>query len=286
MPGRKSNVSTTSHGPEEVADTTPARQPKEKDGLSVEVWRRGIGLSTVTNIQQDLSLPKSMIQRIAKGNLPANTQIHKDALLALHKSATVFVSYIAANSNDNAQASGKKTISPHDVMAALKDAELEHFLPVVEAQLKKYNEIQCDKRNTYRRKVKEEKAKDAPKDGEGDEEGVEGNTTENGDVLASANGAANGRADTEDGERPMKKLKGDGGAAFAPGADDADDEDIADDPDADVNDDEEAADDDVEDDDDDEDQTMEDALEEQEPEVEEDERGELRDEALDEPDSD
>jgi len=45
---------------------------------------------------QDLSLPKSMIARLAKGVLPANTQIHKDALLALHKSATVFVSYIAA----------------------------------------------------------------------------------------------------------------------------------------------------------------------------------------------
>ncbi|EGP91907.1 uncharacterized protein MYCGRDRAFT_29087, partial [Zymoseptoria tritici IPO323] len=85
---------------------------------------------------QDLSLPKSMIARLAKGVLPANTQIHKDALLALHKSATVFVSYIASNSNDNAQAGGKKTISPQDVMAALKDAELEEFIPRLEAELK------------------------------------------------------------------------------------------------------------------------------------------------------
>lgn len=45
---------------------------------------------------QDLSLPKSMIARLAKGVLPPNTQIHKDALLALHKSATVFISYIAS----------------------------------------------------------------------------------------------------------------------------------------------------------------------------------------------
>jgi histone H3/H4 len=45
---------------------------------------------------QDLSLPKSMIARLSKGVLPPNTQIHKDALLALHKSATVFVSYIAS----------------------------------------------------------------------------------------------------------------------------------------------------------------------------------------------
>lgn len=63
--------------------------------------RHGISKRTpvpyqLANNVQDLSLPKSMIQRIAKGNLPANTQIHKDALLALHKSATVFVSYLAA----------------------------------------------------------------------------------------------------------------------------------------------------------------------------------------------
>jgi hypothetical protein len=47
-------------------------------------------------MMQDLTLPKSMIARLAKGVLPANTQIQKDALLAMHKSATVFVSYIAS----------------------------------------------------------------------------------------------------------------------------------------------------------------------------------------------
>lgn len=119
---------------------------------------------------QDLSLPKSMIARLAKGVLPANTQIQKDALLAMHKSATVFVSYIAAkyvrsrllrvskinshsprkkplprddlltpfcsSSNDLARMGGKKTISPQDVISALKDAELEGFLPRLEAELK------------------------------------------------------------------------------------------------------------------------------------------------------
>lgn len=48
------------------------------------------------NSQQDLSLPKSMVARLAKGVLPANTQIQKDALLALHKSATVFINFIAS----------------------------------------------------------------------------------------------------------------------------------------------------------------------------------------------
>jgi histone H3/H4 len=52
--------------------------------------------SSVLIMMQDLTLPKSMIARLAKGVLPANTQIQKDALLAMHKSATVFVSYIAS----------------------------------------------------------------------------------------------------------------------------------------------------------------------------------------------
>jgi hypothetical protein len=51
---------------------------------------------SVLIMMQDLTLPKSMIARLAKGVLPANTQIQKDALLAMHKSATVFVSYIAS----------------------------------------------------------------------------------------------------------------------------------------------------------------------------------------------
>lgn len=46
-------------------------------------------------VPQDLSLPRTMIQRLAKGVLPANTSIQKDALLALSKSATVFVNFIA-----------------------------------------------------------------------------------------------------------------------------------------------------------------------------------------------
>ena len=44
---------------------------------------------------QDLSLPKTMVQRLAKGVLPANTQIQKDAILAMQKGATVFVNYLA-----------------------------------------------------------------------------------------------------------------------------------------------------------------------------------------------
>ncbi|EME89177.1 uncharacterized protein MYCFIDRAFT_185572 [Pseudocercospora fijiensis CIRAD86] len=277
MPGRKSNVSTTSNGPEEVVDTTPSapKQSKEKEGFSVDV--------STSVVASRSMLTSPMILRLAKGVLPANTQIHKDALLSMHKSATVFVSYIASNSNDNAQAGGKKTISPQDVMAALKDAELEGFLPRLEAELKKYNETQCDKRNTYRRKVKEEKAAAAAKDGTDADVSM---ISKDGEAAKSAeDGAVNHEGDDEDAGRPAKKLKGANGSAAAPQmSDDVDDDDGDDEQEAEDNDDdadEDGAEDDVPDEEsDDGDQTMEDALEEQP------DRRALRDEALDDPDSD
>jgi len=97
MPPRKS---TASNPPEESADPAPApaKASKEKDGLGVDVRGRSSVPEAIRilTIVQDLTLPKSMIARLAKGVLPANTQIQKDALLAMHKSATVFVSYIAS----------------------------------------------------------------------------------------------------------------------------------------------------------------------------------------------
>ena len=44
---------------------------------------------------EDLALPKSIITRLAKGVLPPNTQIQANAILALTKSATVFINHLA-----------------------------------------------------------------------------------------------------------------------------------------------------------------------------------------------
>lgn len=52
------------------------------------------GLSNYPS-RQDLSLPRTMVQRLAKGVIPANTQIQKDAITAMSKSATLFVNYLA-----------------------------------------------------------------------------------------------------------------------------------------------------------------------------------------------
>ncbi|KAL9029737.1 MAG: hypothetical protein Q9196_002058 [Gyalolechia fulgens] len=130
---RKSNISQVSVTGEEG---TPA---KEKDGVNIE----------------DLSLPRSMVQRLAKGVLPPNTQIQKDAITAMSKGATVFVNHIADKANEITLSTNRKTISPNAVLEALAECEFADFLPRVEAELKRFNEIATGKRNEYRRKVKE-----------------------------------------------------------------------------------------------------------------------------------
>lgn len=44
---------------------------------------------------QDLALPKTIITRLAKGALPSNTQIQANGILAMSKSATVFINHLA-----------------------------------------------------------------------------------------------------------------------------------------------------------------------------------------------
>lgn len=106
---------------------------------------------------EDLNLPKSIVQRLAKGVLPPNTQIQKDALLAMSKSATVFVNYITSCAAEKALSSGKKTVMPKDVFDAMTELEFGFMLPRLEAEVTKFTSIQADKRNTYRKKVREEK---------------------------------------------------------------------------------------------------------------------------------
>ncbi|KAL8929797.1 MAG: hypothetical protein Q9208_000941 [Pyrenodesmia sp. 3 TL-2023] len=116
-----------------------------------------------------------MVQRLAKGVLPPNTQIQKDAITAMSKGATVFVNHIADKANEITLSTNRKTISPTAVLEALAECEFAEFLPRVEAELKRFNEIATGKRNEYRRKVKEKETgvngSAGGKDGEGSRNG-------------------------------------------------------------------------------------------------------------------
>jgi histone H3/H4 len=53
-------------------------------------------LTSFAPLFQDYLLPRALTQRLAKSVLPPNTTIQKDALLAIQKAATVFVSYLSS----------------------------------------------------------------------------------------------------------------------------------------------------------------------------------------------
>ncbi|KAF5007635.1 hypothetical protein F66182_15715 [Fusarium sp. NRRL 66182] len=90
MPPRKSTSSmppTDNEGPSSptsaaaaVAQVTEQQAKSQSDGVSVE----------------DLLLPRAVTQRLAKSVLPPDTAIQKDALLAIQKAATVFISYLSS----------------------------------------------------------------------------------------------------------------------------------------------------------------------------------------------
>lgn len=161
---------------------------------------------------EDLSLPKSIITRLAKGVLPSNTQIQANAILAMTKSATVFINHLANASNEITLAQNKKTIMPQDVLKALDEIEFGFMKEQLEAEFEKFNQTQASKRSSYRKKVA------AAKKGTGADAsmlGDEGDTT-----LASTRSAA---TDDEPSAPRSKKQKtaaaaGAGAAAAAAAA--------------------------------------------------------------------
>jgi DNA polymerase epsilon subunit 3 len=95
---------------------------------------------------------------------------------------------------------------PKDIFDAMTDLEFEAFLPRLEAEVTKFTSIQADKRNSYRKKVREEKK--AAKEG-GD----------------TAGRAVNGH--TADGESPpAKRVRRSSGGASASAAEEDDEADM------------------------------------------------------------
>ncbi|KAL2122713.1 hypothetical protein VTJ04DRAFT_3168 [Mycothermus thermophilus] len=157
-------AAATKAAPEPAAQGTTQQsgEKKEKEKEKDKDGPREKEKDTVTI--EDLALPKSIITRLAKGVLPQNTQIQANAILALTKSATVFVNHLANAANEFTVNGGKKTIMPSDVFNALDSIEFGFMRERVEAEFKKFHEIQSSKRSTYRKKVAA--AKKAAKAGE------------------------------------------------------------------------------------------------------------------------
>nr|GFD57668.1 hypothetical protein [Tanacetum cinerariifolium] len=66
---------------------------------------------------------------------------------------------------EEALRSGRKSVMPSDVFGAMRELEFDFMLPRLEAEVNKFTSIQADKRNTYRKKIREEKKAKSDPDG-------------------------------------------------------------------------------------------------------------------------
>ncbi|KAF3173184.1 hypothetical protein TWF788_009250 [Orbilia oligospora] len=112
-----------------------------------------------TNVD-DNTLPKTIVTRLAKGNVPSNTQIQKDAVTALSRSATVFINYLASMANDITKMKDRKTIMPDHVIEAIDQIEFPGLRERLQGELEQFNKIQENKR----KKAKEKKQGDTTAD--------------------------------------------------------------------------------------------------------------------------
>ncbi|KAJ2500878.1 DNA polymerase epsilon subunit 3 [Coemansia sp. RSA 1972] len=114
---------------------------------------------------EDLDFPKAVLMRMIKSSLPDTIAIQKEARSAVSKSATVFVSYLAAAANDCARTDGRKTIMPNDVYRALEAVGLAEFVPALVVQLEKHSVLVKEKKEAAA-KDKAEKEEETETDDE------------------------------------------------------------------------------------------------------------------------
>ncbi|KAJ5677625.1 uncharacterized protein N7477_003258 [Penicillium maclennaniae] len=189
MPPRKSTSSMTPADEGDSLQMSP-QQTTEKPITATEQQikaRAEAGVSV-----DDYLLPRSLTIRLAKAVLPPNTTIQKDAVLAIQKAATVFISYLSSHAND---ATLKRTVAPTDVFSALTELEFDSFRARLEQELEAFTENKAGKRRAKKSDV-------------------------NGDTAV---GAAKGNdEDAEMTENPAKKAKRDDNVEVVIGVDDGD----------------------------------------------------------------
>lgn len=105
----------------------------------------------------DNDLPKSSINKVLtaavnliffifkKGSSSFNSEkqvpdfiISKEIRTAFKESAKLFISYLSATANDQATNAKRQTVSPEDVINAIKELEFDDFVKPLEETLEKY----------------------------------------------------------------------------------------------------------------------------------------------------
>ncbi|KAG0197734.1 hypothetical protein BGX28_008740 [Mortierella sp. GBA30] len=104
---------------------------------------------------EDNELPKAILTRIMKNVLPENTNIQANAKLAMTKSTTLFINYLASAANDVAASAGHKIVSGAHVLKALESIDLEEMVPRLTEEFKAFHAIQKSKKESAAKVSKE-----------------------------------------------------------------------------------------------------------------------------------
>ena len=91
--------------------------------------------ATLVVSEDDLFLPKAVVNRIVKSALPPNVLVAKETREALAYAGKVWISYLTAAANDICGVHKRSTISPADILEALEALEFEGMLPPLQQHL-------------------------------------------------------------------------------------------------------------------------------------------------------
>ncbi|KAL4916257.1 histone-fold-containing protein [Aspergillus aurantiobrunneus] len=165
-----------SSSPSGDADPPPKSHSEQPHPSTVQATEQQLKARAEGVSIEDYLLPRSITVRLAKSVLPPNTSVQKDAVLAIQKAATVFVSYLSSHANE---ATLKRTVSPADVLNAVSELEFEGFRPRLEKELDKFTDLKAAKRRPRKTaEGGEGQGGDGPGTGSRTVEGAEGEKKE------------------------------------------------------------------------------------------------------------
>mmetsp|Transcript_7469 Transcript_7469/g.13929 ORF Transcript_7469/g.13929 Transcript_7469/m.13929 type:complete len:174 (-) Transcript_7469:133-654(-) len=97
-------------------------------------------------LKENLEMPIATVNRIIKNALPNNTQVAKDVKSLFSKAAGIFIIYLSTHANEICQERKKSTITAQHVLAAVREIEMEDFLPSLEKYLNEFRTISANKK--------------------------------------------------------------------------------------------------------------------------------------------
>lgn len=135
----------------------------------------------------DILFPRATIAKLAK-NVSVDNMLAKDSVLAVQRSATVFVSHLMFYARQEAKENDRKTVNAQDIFNALEKTEFGGFVPEVKQRISAYEAGLALKKKQKETKKEQDRQNKKLQDAEGaeDEDADDGDDDEE-DVFEDAN---------------------------------------------------------------------------------------------------